>query len=375
MNKFASAPVIQPPNPPPNRGATAAKLKKSNREKVKVAKKLIPPQQGSKVRVLPKVPKDQADLKDIRTTFDVREPVVDKGYRVRRASGVLGEPGKVVHVRDESAQRNLPNKKSNQAAGHLIATEFGAPGDERNLGPQNAVSNSEGTYRDLEIRWGRALKQGKRVWVDVIDYEHLEGNKHRRVVKYRIGDEDELEVTFLNPAPVAPAGAASSGTLLGFGRTPQERDASLANARGASLRSSFMDTHAEDLGFTPLTGTKGVLGGKDVRVRTEYESREHCVMVARRGPESSGQVLLIAPVDKDLAVAHEMLSQKWGYLKDKLPRGGKSKISPRFELMFDPGEIPTENSNGFWVQEGILMKGGKAVKLHGQTIAVREAVR
>jgi hypothetical protein len=375
MNKFASAPVLQPPTPAPKPGATTSKLAKKDREAVKIAKKVIPPQQGAKVRVLPSPPSDQSSLKDIRNSFDIREPRVERGYRIRRASGFLGTPGEAVHVRDETAQRNLPNKQSNQAAGHLIATEFGAPGDERNLAPQNAISNSEGTYRDLEVRWGKALRQGKRVWVDIVDYEHLEGNRHRRVVKYRIGEDDEGEIIFLNPAPVGASTQSSSGKLIGIGRTTQERDTMVAAAQAATQRSKFMETHAEDMGFSPLIEPRGVVGGKEIRVRTELESLEHSVMIARKGSESSGQVLLIAPVDKDLAASHAMLAKKWKYLKEKLPAGGKSKASPKFEIVFDPGEIPTENSEGFWVYQGVLMKGGKAVKLHGQTIAVVEAVR
>ena len=127
-------------------------------------------------------------------------------------------------MRDESAQRNLPNRQSNDHAGHLIATEFGAPGDERNLAPQNAVANSEGSYRKLEEMWGNNLRQGRKVWVDITDHEHLEGNRHKRVVKWRVDDGELSEVIFTRPDPV-PAQRktdGASGVLLGLGRTPAD---------------------------------------------------------------------------------------------------------------------------------------------------------
>lgn len=84
-------------------------------------------------------------------TYTVR--VADKTYQVQEASGRLGVPGLVRRHRDRSAQSAV-SSGSGDHAGHLIADQFGAPGDARNLSRQNRIMNSGGgTFHDLERRW------------------------------------------------------------------------------------------------------------------------------------------------------------------------------------------------------------------------------
>jgi hypothetical protein len=74
-------------------------------------------------------------LPDISAAFLFRQ-WTHGNYRYKEASGDLGVPGNVMTHRIVSAQRNLSGG-TGEHAGHLIAIEFGAPGDVRNLGLQN----------------------------------------------------------------------------------------------------------------------------------------------------------------------------------------------------------------------------------------------
>jgi hypothetical protein len=62
-------------------------------------------------------------------------------YCHKEASGELGVPGRVATHRVVSAQRTMSGG-TGEHAGHLIGIQFGAPGDIRNLGLQNANVNT-----------------------------------------------------------------------------------------------------------------------------------------------------------------------------------------------------------------------------------------
>jgi hypothetical protein len=119
-------------------------------------------------------------LPDISARFTFRE-WTQGSYSYKEASGELGIPGQVMTHRSVLAQR-LISSGTGEHAGHLIGVQFGAPGDERNIGLQNPNMNTfapkalqgtfrgpGGSYHDLESRWSACLKQGYRISVTVRD--------------------------------------------------------------------------------------------------------------------------------------------------------------------------------------------------------------
>ncbi len=106
----------------------------------------------------------------------------DRGdFSYKQAAGELRRPSLVTGIRDERAQWAVSHG-TGEHAGHLIATQFGAPGDTRNLGLQNPNMNtfaprhlhaaflgSGGAYRRTEIEWGALLESGTRVKVVIED--------------------------------------------------------------------------------------------------------------------------------------------------------------------------------------------------------------
>jgi len=161
-------------------------------------------------------------LPDISAQFVFRQ--WSKGnFSYKEASGELGMPGAVAKHRIVAAQTAMSGVTGDHA-GHLIGIQFGAPGDVRNLGLQNANMNTfapkalqpafqghGGSYHDLESRWTAMLKQGSKVRVTVRD-------------KYRKGENRPFSrwVQWTETKP----GAASGQTLeLEFGNfsSPQQR--------------------------------------------------------------------------------------------------------------------------------------------------------
>lgn len=165
-------------------------------------------------------------LQDIAHRF-VFKKWTQGNYAYKEASGELGIPGQVGTHRIVSAQRAVSGG-TGEHAGHLIGIQFGAPGDTRNLGLQNANMNSfapkflqqvfrgpGGSYYDLEARWSVRLKEGYRVKVVVRDkYRTRENRPFSRSVQW-------TETT--------PAGAQGPLQSLEFGNfsSPQSRAAAL----------------------------------------------------------------------------------------------------------------------------------------------------
>lgn len=129
-----------------------------------------------------------AVLQNVSGRFTFREEIRGR-VRYKEISGELGIPGQVITHRDRKAQEDV-SAGTGEHAGHLIAIEFGAPGDIRNLGLQNpnmntyapkkhqqALLGSGGSYRQLEIRWKELLLQGWRVHVTVTDKYRLGENR------------------------------------------------------------------------------------------------------------------------------------------------------------------------------------------------------
>jgi hypothetical protein len=163
-------------------------------------------------------------LTDISAQFLFRQ-WTHGNFSYKEASGELGVPGKVAKHRIVAAQTAMSGGTGDHA-GHLIGIQFGAPGDVRNLGLQNANMNTfapkvfqaafqghGGSYHDLESRWSEQLKTGSRIRVTVRD-------------KYRKGENRPFSrwVQWIETKPGGPLGAAEE---LEFGNfsSPQQRAA------------------------------------------------------------------------------------------------------------------------------------------------------
>ncbi len=119
-------------------------------------------------------------LADISGRFKFRRWVSGR-FEYEELSGELGEPGTVMTHRVVAAQQAM-SKGTGEHAGHRIGIQFGAPGDARNLGLQNANMNtfapkalydafrgSGGSYHRLESEWAEKLHQGWKIFVTVRD--------------------------------------------------------------------------------------------------------------------------------------------------------------------------------------------------------------
>jgi hypothetical protein len=163
-------------------------------------------------------------LPDISAQFVFRQ-WSDGNYSYKEASGQLGVPGKVATHRVVADQRTM-SAGTGEHAGHLIGIQFGAPGDIRNLGLQNANMNTfapkalqpafqgrGGSYHDLESRWSEQLKAGSKIKVTVKD-------------KYRKGEDRPFSrsVQWTETRPGASAGTAQQLEFGNFG-SPQQRAA------------------------------------------------------------------------------------------------------------------------------------------------------
>ena len=99
---------------------------------------------------------------DIRANFKFE--TIDSGkYIYQVASGHLGVPGQIQAHRSKSSQSSI-SAGTGDDAGHLLGSRFGAPGDPRNLGPQNWIQNQYGSFKDLENAWELKLKRGVRIF-------------------------------------------------------------------------------------------------------------------------------------------------------------------------------------------------------------------
>ncbi|MGA7925909.1 MAG: DNA/RNA non-specific endonuclease [Candidatus Sulfotelmatobacter sp.] len=164
-------------------------------------------------------------LPDISAQFQF-PPVRTLGnFSYKEAFGELGVPGKVATHRLVAEQKKM-SKGTGEHAGHMIGTQFGAPGDVRNLSLQNPNMNTfapkalqpafqghGGSYHDLESRWTALLKDGYRIRVTVRD-------------KYRKGENRPFSrwVQWIETKPGASSGQTKE---LEFGNfsSPQQRAA------------------------------------------------------------------------------------------------------------------------------------------------------
>ena len=163
-------------------------------------------------------------LPDISAQFVFRQWNQGR-YWYKEAAGELGVPGKVATHRVVAAQRAM-SAGTGEHAGHMIGIQFGAPGDIRNLGLQNANMNTfapkslheafrgpGGSYHNLESDWTAQLKAGTRIRVTVRD-------------KYRAGENRPFSrwVQWIETEPGAPSSVTREMEYPNFS-SPQERAA------------------------------------------------------------------------------------------------------------------------------------------------------
>ncbi|SRR5579864_2086073 len=163
-------------------------------------------------------------LTDISAQFLFRQ-WTQGDYSYKEAHGELGVPGQVVTHRVVADQRIMSGGTGDHA-GHLIGIQFGAPGDVRNLGLQNANMNTfapkglqaafqghGGSYYDLESRWTERLQAGSKIRVTVRD-------------KYRKGENRPFSrwVQWIETKPGAPPSPARELEFANFS-SPQQRAA------------------------------------------------------------------------------------------------------------------------------------------------------
>jgi len=160
---------------------------------------------------------------DIASSFKFREWASGRFF-YKEAAGELGVPGRVMTHRDLKAQELL-SAGTGEHAGHMIAIQFGAPGDIRNLGLQNpnmntyapsklheALVGAGGSWYKLELRWKYALLQGWKIVVKVTD-------------KYRRGENRPFTRNVVW-TETSPAGIAATLDLeFGNFGSPQQREA------------------------------------------------------------------------------------------------------------------------------------------------------
>lgn len=163
-------------------------------------------------------------LPDVSAQFIFRQ-WTQGNYSYKEASGQLGVPGKVATHRIVADQRAM-SAGTGEHAGHLIGIQFGAPGDIRNLGLQNANMNTfapktlqaafqghGGSYHDLESQWSEQLKAGSKIRVTVKD-------------KYRQGENRPFS-RWVQWTETKPGASFATTQELEFGNfgSPQQRAA------------------------------------------------------------------------------------------------------------------------------------------------------
>ncbi len=139
---------------------------------------------------------------DVSGNYTYGEYTDSKGNNVKYAAGELGVPGEVRKHRNQSEQSKV-STGSGDDAGHLIANQFGAAGDAKNLGKQNWRANEFGTWRKLEKSWADKLQDGIKINVVVTEHTHPGSDRpYKREVRWTetdaSGNTTHHEFTFGN---------------------------------------------------------------------------------------------------------------------------------------------------------------------------------
>jgi hypothetical protein len=113
---------------------------------------------------------------------------IDAHARPRQIAGELRD---APQPRSRSAQANAgkPDRRSTDDGGHFIAARFNGPREWFNHFAQDASFN-RGEYRALEDKWAKAIRSGKRVFVDIVHhYRGTSMRPHRISVSWVIDGE------------------------------------------------------------------------------------------------------------------------------------------------------------------------------------------
>jgi hypothetical protein len=193
---------------------------------------LLPPMLGGPLARCPElvrqhlsaqgIPPRPVVLPDISGRFDIPpvRTVTLRGRpcRLHTASGWLGVPGRVRTFRNESAQTRLSGG-TGMDAGHLIGTQFGAPGTGPNLALQNWIQNEGGgTYHALEKAWADLLLAGGAVCVRVDAWVPVDLDPHAPNPP-RLGDRD-VRFRVIRPDGRLECGSKSPQLTFGNFHTP-----------------------------------------------------------------------------------------------------------------------------------------------------------
>jgi DNA/RNA non-specific endonuclease len=101
---------------------------------------------------------------------------IDQIDRTRRVSGTLKLNSTQGRSRPNQNAAGKPDRLPSDHGGHYIAREFNGPTEKFNHLAQDAKIN-QSAYRSLEIQWGKLIKKGHKVTVDIVP--HYEGQSQR----------------------------------------------------------------------------------------------------------------------------------------------------------------------------------------------------
>lgn len=121
---------------------------------------------------------------------------IDAHVRSRQVSGELILQQQPRSKRSQ-ADAGKPDRRVTDDGGHYIAARFNGPSEWFNHFAQNSNFN-RGSYRALEDKWVKAIRSGKRVFVDIVPhYRGTSMRPHMLTVKWTI-DGKSLKHDFPN---------------------------------------------------------------------------------------------------------------------------------------------------------------------------------
>jgi hypothetical protein len=132
---------------------------------------------------------DQIEAQGVRTIskngYDFDVDAIDRARKVDGEIRLQQAP----RSRTNQANAGKPDRLPNDDGGHYIAARFNGPRDWFNHFAQDAKFN-RGAYRVVEDGWAKAVRAGKRVFVDIIPrYEGLSRRPYSLSVVWYVDGE------------------------------------------------------------------------------------------------------------------------------------------------------------------------------------------
>ena len=130
-----------------------------------------------------------------------RRSIVKNGYefridgfqRSRRVGGEIREQSTEGRSRRTQAEAGKPDRRPTDDGGHFIAARFNGPRDWFNHFAQDASFN-RGAYRALEDKWAKAVRLGKRVFVEILpEYRGASKRPHKLTVIWYVDGKRLLQ--------------------------------------------------------------------------------------------------------------------------------------------------------------------------------------